>query len=473
MSFVLALFVAAAPANLDFSAGKFTHWDDDGFRLAGRQATSADRDGKGRHASLSRLVRVPDGARQLRCAAAGYRPAKLKPRGALDVAVEGEDGEPLPCLVYDGVAWKRAAGVLPAEEDALREYAWDTSRHGGARVRVRVLDRDDRPGCYVVCTGFEFLDADDVNARAFAAVVRRLERTKGLPKMLRYDTEHFMALSNAGAAQTEYRLYNCETLRAAFLKHFRAKGFTPREPDEQCQVAVFGTQAGFETYLGHSPGQAVTGVYDRGTNRLAVYDFGTNRAFLEGVERMEGRKGSDDLERRRRVIAFGKWVEEVKGDVNLSTMMHEAAHQLSFNAGLLSREGDVPLWLGEGLATYCEPTAKGRWLGIGAVNPQRTEALRKAARGERDFVPLRALLRDDWLRKATRTDDVLLGYSQSWALFRMLMRERPAALRKYMQTIRPRRTPDHRLTDFGACFGTDLAALERRHQDYVRGLFAE
>ena len=47
-------------------------------------------------------------------------------------------------------------------------------------------------------------------------------------------------------------------------------------------------------------------------------------------------------------------------------------------------------------------------------------------------------LADDWLRGANE-DTILVGYAQSWALFRMLMDERPDALRKYLTTIYPRR----------------------------------
>lgn len=475
MLLILTLLTAApaAPANLDFSSGKFTSWDNEGFRLVKGQITSLERDGKGRTASLKRLVRVPDAVRQFRCAAAFFRPANLKPAAALDVVVETEDGDPLPCQVFDGTGWKKASALLPPDEGALREYAWDVSRQNGERIRIRVLDDDARPRCYVAATGFEFLTADDVNARAFATHVKRLERAKKLPKMLRYDSEHFMALSNAPASQTEYRLYNCETLYAAFLKHFRGKGFTLIDPGEQLMVAVFSTQDGFESYLGQSPGSAVTGVYDRRANRLAVYDYGTNRAFVESIKKMEDQatRGSDDLEKQRRIIAFGRWVKGRRDDVNLSTMMHETAHQASFNLGLLSRDGDVPIWLAEGLATYCEPVAKGEWLGIGATNPQRTDALRAAVKGDRAFIPLKELIRSDaWIRKATRTEEVLLGYSQSWALFHLLIQKRPKALKKYLQQIEDRRTDDHRLADFGSCFGTNLAALEREYQDYARKL---
>jgi len=51
---------------------------------------------------------------------------------------------------------------------------------------------------------------------------------------------------------------------------------------------------------------------------------------------------------------------------------------------------------------------------------------------------------------------VLIGYAQSWALFRMLMEEQPRAMRQYFELIHPRRTPDHRLADFVEVFGTDL-----------------
>ena len=43
----------------------------------------------------------------------------------------------------------------------------------------------------------------------------------------------------------------------------------------------------------------------------------------------------------------------------------------------------------------------------------------------------------------------LLGYAQSWALFRMLMEERPKQMRAYLTLIWDRRTSEHRLTDFG------------------------
>jgi hypothetical protein len=65
---------------------------------------------------------------------------------------------------------------------------------------------------------------------------------------------------------------------------------------------------------------------------------------------------------------------------------------------------------------------------------------------------------------------VLLGYAQSWALFRMLMEQNPRGLRNYLALVYPRRTPDYRLADWAQAFGTDLAAFDNQYQDYMRTL---
>jgi hypothetical protein len=313
--------------------------------------------------------------------------------------------------------------------------------------------------------------ADDVNAREFTAAVRQLERRHHLARLRRYSTRHFLAMSNADAAQTEFRLYNCETIHAAFFKHFRRRGFDVRRPGDKLMVAIFNSQAGFDAYLGQKISSAITGIYHPGTNRLVVYDFATNRSFVEGKKRLDGEaKRGSDVEREWKIVHFGRFVRDRRDDTNLSTMMHEVAHQLSFNCGLLNRKADVPVWLAEGLAVYCEPTVAGAWQGIGEANPQRAGVLASVVRTRGKFIPLRNLVEnDDWLRKATKVDAVVLGYSQSWALFRLLMEERPAKLKAYLKAIHDRQTSERRLADFTAAFGS-LTKLERRYRSYLREL---
>src|SRR5262249_26096222 len=154
---------------------------------------------------------------------------------------------------------------------------------------------------------------------------------------------------------------------------------------------------------------------------------------------------------------------------NVMTIMHEVAHQLSFNCGMLSREGDVPFWLAEGLACYCEPTDGGSWQGIGAANPlrQKTFPTALAARGK--LIPLTDLLvHDDWMPSSRDNQTTLLAYSQSWALFRMLMEEQPQKLKTYLKLIYSRQTSERRLADFEQAFGHDVSGLRRRHEQYIQ-----
>ena len=147
--------------------------------------------------------------------------------------------------------------------------------------------------------------------------------------------------------------------------------------------------------------------------------------------------------------------------------MHEVAHQLSFNGGLLERDGDVPVWLAEGLACYCESTTNSAWQGVGEPNPMRVGTLAAQVRNKGQLFSLKSLIQsDDWLRHSTTAGQVALGYAQSWALFRLLMEEKPTELRRYLDLIRTRRTPDGRLDDFVTAFG-GFAKLDARYREYI------
>jgi hypothetical protein len=237
-------------------------------------------------------------------------------------------------------------------------------------------------------------------------------------------------------------------------------------------VAIFDTQTGLEAYLGYQLPSVVTGLYHPASNRLLVYDYGTNRTFV--AEKKQGqeiaRRVKSDIQRQLLIGTFSRQAQDWRDDANIGTIMHEVAHQLSFNSGLINREGDAPLWLAEGLACYCEATDNCAWQGVGEANPLRANMLAAVLRGKGGFIPLQVLVEsDDWFRKATNAGVPLLGYSQSWALFHMLIETRPQALRKYLALIYPRKTPDHRLDDFVQVFGS-LEKLEREYQAYMKAL---
>lgn len=467
------LLAALTPAqsNLDFAAGKLTGWEGDGFELtavnSANFATSARASGK---AILHRTFTLPANAVAVQFQAAVVRPDDVEAGGEMDFLLEAANREYAPRQVRGGDRWINSVILGSAAKRQLRDYRFAVEKLGGKRVRVALVDSDERPGCYVIAGGFRVVTRDEGALTQFATDMQKLTRDHNLGKMTRYDSKHFMALSNADAGYSEYRLHNCETIHGLFFEHFNKLGFGIKPPAEKMMVAIFDTPAGLEAYLGQKMSEAITGVYHTPTNRLVVYDYGKNKHFLEGKKSADAvvKKGASDLDRERRSVVVNRFMRDRRDDTNISTVMHEVAHQLSFNTGMLNPVGDVPVWLAEGLAVYCESTVKGAWQGIGEPNPSRAGVLAQQLKAKGEFYPLRSLVTsDDWIRKATKAEPVILGYSQSWALFRLLAEERPKQLRQYLKAVYPRRTPEHRLADFAGAFG-DVAKLEARYREYLR-----
>src|SRR5205823_11061826 len=123
-----------------------------------------------------------------------------------------------------------------------------------------------------------------------------------------------------------------------------------------------------------------------------------------------------DPQRAYLLGAVSRQANDIRSVANIATIMHEAAHQMSFNTGMLRRDGDLPVWLVEGLATYCEATEQGFWKGIGAANPERLRPLAAARRGHLSLLPLRSLVESDqWLHGPGGYQRAIIGSARSWA----------------------------------------------------------
>jgi hypothetical protein len=474
-----ALPAQAPRDNLDFAAGTLAGWRGHGFYLTTADhrgpstllgVCSSDRGQHGRTGILRYTFTVPAAAARLHCTAYASCRHGLKPDSRLDVLLLTDQSEVVPKKVKGPLGWQNADGLLPRQDGRPREYAWELDRLAGRRVQLVLVDDDARPGCHLFCSGFHLIGTSEGGEPSFAQQMKRLARDKGLPPMSRFESKHFVAWSNADADFTGGRLRDCELIYQLFWEHFRRRGFTVRTPAGKMMVAAFDSQAGFQAYLDFPIPRAVTGVYRRDLNQLALYDLSQDKALLASKEKAfkSSEAIHNDLARLHYLETVHRRLGEWSKDNSISTAMHETAHLLSFNCGLLNRRGDVPAWLSEGLACYCEATDQGRWQGIGEPNPDRTWVLAVVLERRGNFIPLRDLLLGDTWRMDSRTAS--LGYSQSWALFRFLMHERPAALRAYLELIYPRQAPDHRLADFGQAFGADVPGLERRYFEYLRKL---
>jgi hypothetical protein len=154
----------------------------------------------------------------------------------------------------------------------------------------------------------------------------------------------------------------------------------------------------------------------------------------------------------------------------VSTVIHEATHQIAFNCGLQTRYADIPLWVSEGIAVYFETpdlsTDKG-WRTIGAVNGSRLERFREYL-NTRPQGSLKSLVADDKRFRDTR--NALDAYAEAWALNYYLIRQHPKQYVAYLKMLAEKKQllwddPDARIKEFQAAFGDNLGQLDA---DFVR-----
>jgi hypothetical protein len=462
----LALGQSAPLENLDFSRGDLSGWEGSGFYLTAGSplgprgsfgACSSDAGSPQRTGMLRYAFSVPNNASVLRFQAfAATRPG-FNADSRLDVVLAGVDGRAVPKNVRASSGWTSAVRLLPRWQGKARDYSWDVGAYAGETMQVVLIDRDDRPGHYLHAANFRFEATHQFHDRDFADFMAELQAKHNLPPVARYDSRRFTAISNASETFTVERLRNCELFHDQFLDHFRARGFAVHPPRQRLMIAIFDQPSGFEAYIGQKMPSSIAGVYHTPTNRLVLYDLNENRAFLANKQKalMQGAKLPSLLDQRRFLSRIERQAADASADANLSTTMHECAHLISFNCGLLNRHADGPTWLIEGMANYCESTINGDWVTLGAPNLLR---IRDLARARGSYVPLEELIRDNAWRLDQR---VMLGYAQSWALFHLLMEKEPARLEHYLELVNGSRAPDYRLQHFREAFG-DIAEMEGR-----------
>jgi Protein of unknown function (DUF1570) len=271
------------------------------------------------------------------------------------------------------------------------------------------------------------------------AQVEKLAQDAGLGPLRNARSAHFLAVGDAPESHQREALANCEALGEAFLVHFRGRGFTVEYPDRLLTVVALKNQDSYAALLGEAAGKDVGGHYDLETNRLVIFDFRPDQQ------------------------ALGAQAERV----NLFTLVHETAHQLSYNTGILNRQANLPLCISEGLATYVELWRPKLKNAIGGVNRPRMEALRQAV----DWVVIGDLLADD---TAFEPKTWQLAYAESWLLVHYLLRasSRQPRLRQYLAEVQGSNKPADRTRIVEKVLGP-LPKLDREIKEearkYLRG----
>lgn len=229
-------------------------------------------------------------------------------------------------------------------------------------------------------------------------------------------------------------------------------------------VVVFGSRVEYDAYalreLGSAPGTMLAH-YSQLTNRVAMYDL------------------TDDLGGGERELA--EVLQQKDAIPMVTTIIHEATHQLMFNRGMQVRLADAPLWLNEGMANWFETpnlNNSNGWTNPGLVNNLRLRRMKSYLANRPPTDSIATLVSDDQ-RFSFADERTFDAYAESWALVHFLLKRKRKEMREYLKVVSAKRPgfevdAETRLQEFKDHFGDkktgDLEKLDKAFLKYVNSL---
>jgi hypothetical protein len=317
-------------------------------------------------------------------------------------------------------------------------------------------------------------------------------------------TEHFVVAYNTSDESLTALISRLEATHRSVYRFCRINELPARPLSRRLQVLFFDT---YDEYarIAQAAGfsfQGSVGFYSQRTNVATFYNMFNSPELSEinrlieqaegSMERLRGTRPIDRQalqvqvkERSRLVNVRDRTVERI----NRSTVQHETAHQLLFNAGVHVLGAHNPHWLVEGLACLFETPPSASGAGAGAVNQLRLADFR-ACLGDGDaggklkhddlgtalaggkFVPLRRLVSDPTLFTRRADPNLVHHYSQAWALVCYLQRAKREQFAEYLRLLGQRQVgqavaPEQEIADFESIFGPLDERFERRWAVFI------
>jgi len=363
-----------------------------------------------------------------------------------------------PCLLALGWAVAAVAEPTPARERVeVRAATGSRSLEGTVVVEAAdgglLLELDDQR--------YELLQPDTIAARRPLAADPPEQSTRELGRRILGElppgfdlhvTKHYVVCFDTSREYAVWCAALFERLFDTFATYWSNAGLEIRRPGQPLVVVIFAKRGDYEAFAARDLGAAadrIVGYYNLLSNRVTTFDLTGNDAVVRPAGRPPGRAGVE-------ILAS----PEAAGLV--STLVHEATHQMAFNTGMHRRLAPVPVWVSEGIATCFETpdlrNARG-WRGIGGVNRPRLEHFLKTHRPG----GLREIVTDDATFRAAQTG--LDAYARAWALTHFLMTTERDAFATYLGTIAAKPpcgadSAEQRLEDFEAAFGRTPDAVE-------------
>jgi len=285
------------------------------------------------------------------------------------------------------------------------------------------------------------------------------------PKEFRIiETKRYLIVSDTTIAYATWCGDLLEQLDDAFLEHWRAKGFELSEPEFPLVAVIFADYGNFVRCTQNEVGPSITKIsafYNQHSNRIVFYD-------LTGMENYGGIRGSIN-QRIREILSRPESANAV------STFVHEATHQISFNCGMFQRCSSCPLWISEGIATLYETPDFNNvkaWSSDVKVNRKRLERFYRYFIERNPQEPMKKLVLNDESFQFSNGDTVLDSYATCWVMTHYFNAKHGDKLVEYLKIISQKKPhvpydKESRLREFESVFGDDWDRHQRAFFQYA------
>lgn len=254
-------------------------------------------------------------------------------------------------------------------------------------------------------------------------------------------TRHYILCSEANREYARWAGSLFERLLSAFDKLWRRRIPDLAEPRFPLCAIILKDKQRYQEFAVEESGSEVLdafGYYSTLTNRMVMYD-------LTG-----GQTPRNPRELNRLLN------QQIN---NVTTIVHEATHQVAFNTNIHTRLAPNPFWLVEGLAMFFETpdlSNPNGWRTVGALNTARLRDFHRFRQSRRKPGSLREIISQDDRLKDSET--ALDAYSEAWALSYYLIWARRDDYAAYLKALAEKemlseQTEDERIALFEEHFG--------------------
>ena len=337
------------------------------------------------------------------------------------------------------------------------------------RVRQDGVEKivfEERDGYWRIIPQKDIIEqwSDDVAFEPFsrAEMIKRLKAE--FPKEFRiFETKRYLIVYDTTQAYAQWCGDLLEQLDTAFLENWKAKGLDLYDPEFPLVAVIFADYGNFVRCTAGEVGPGVTQIsayFNQQSNRIVFYD-------LTGREVNGGIRGTTN-QRIREIISRPESAKAV------STFVHEAVHQISYNCGMFRRYAACPIWVSEGIAMLYETPDFGNrqaWSSHIKINQKRLNDFYRYISDRNPLEPMKQVVADDESFRLTGSG-LFDAYATGWTMMFFFNEQHGDMLVKYLKTISEKKpfiqnNRATRLDEFESIFGTDWDHMHRAIYQYA------